>query len=64
MKIASPVPGWPEAAFEALLTAEHDVPEEVRYRPWAQQLTRDLLAAPASHGLSGIRAFASRVGAA
>ena len=56
--------GRPEAAFEALLTAEHDVPEEVRYRPWAQQLTRDLLAAPASHGLSGIRAFALRVGTA
>ncbi|BFU46955.1 helix-turn-helix domain-containing protein [Krasilnikovia sp. MM14-A1004] len=55
--------GRGEAAFEALLSAEHDVPEEVRYRPWAQQLTRDLLAAPASHGISGIRDFAVRVGA-
>ena len=56
--------GRPESAFEALLTAERDVPEEVRYRPWAQQLTRDLLTAPASHGLSGIRDFATRFGVA
>ena len=56
--------GRPDSAFEALLAAEHDVPEEVRYRPWAQQLTRDLLAAPASHGILGIRDFAARVGVA
>lgn len=53
-----------DAAFETLLAAERDVPEEVRYRPWAQQLTGALLAAPASRGLSGIRAFAARVGVA
>jgi hypothetical protein len=35
-----PVFRW--RGFDALLAAEHDVPEEVRYRPWAQQLTRDL----------------------
>ena len=49
------------AAFEAPLAAEHDVPEEVRYRPWAQQLTRDLLASPAGYG---IRDFATLVGVA
>lgn len=56
--------GRPSAAFDALLVAERDVPEEVRYRPWAQQLTRDLLSVPASHGLSGIRDFAARIGVA
>lgn len=56
--------GRPGAAFETLLSAEHDVPEEVRYRPWAQQLTRELLSAPAAHGLTGVREFATRVGVA
>jgi hypothetical protein len=56
--------GRPDSAFEALLAAERDVPEEVRYRPWAQQLTRDLLSSPATHGLSGVREFAARVGVA
>ena len=54
--------GRSASAFDALLAAEHDVPEEVRYRPWAQQLTRDLVSAPTSHRLSGIREFAARVG--
>jgi hypothetical protein len=49
-----------DAAYETLLAAERDVPEEVRYRPWAQQLTRDLLSAPASRSLSGLREFAGR----
>ncbi|NMO53954.1 helix-turn-helix transcriptional regulator [Actinoplanes sp. TBRC 11911] len=56
--------GRPRAAYDTLLAAERDVPEEVRYRPWAQQLTRDLLSTPASYGLSGIREFATRVGVA
>ncbi|MFC7279797.1 helix-turn-helix domain-containing protein [Paractinoplanes rhizophilus] len=56
--------GRPTAAFETLLAAERDVPEEVRYRPWSQQLTRDLLSAPAGHGLSGVRDFAARIGVA
>ncbi|GAA3957182.1 helix-turn-helix domain-containing protein [Actinoplanes auranticolor] len=56
--------GRPESAFEALLAAERDVPEEVRYRPWAQQLTHDLLEAPTGHSLTGIRDFATRVGVA
>jgi len=54
--------GRPDAAFDALLAAEGDVPEEVCYRPWAQQLTRDLLSASTSHGLSGVREFAARLG--
>ncbi|GGK79091.1 helix-turn-helix domain-containing protein [Mangrovihabitans endophyticus] len=56
--------GRAAAAFDTLLAAERDVPEEVRYRPWSQQLTRDLLSAPASHSLSGVRAFATRIGVA
>jgi transcriptional regulator with XRE-family HTH domain len=54
--------GRPAAAFDTLLAAERDVPEEVRYRPWSQQLTRDLLSAPASYSLSGVREFAARIG--
>jgi transcriptional regulator with XRE-family HTH domain len=56
--------GRPTAAFDTLLAAERDVPEEVRYRPWSQQLTRDLLSAPASYSLSGVRDFATRIGVA
>jgi transcriptional regulator with XRE-family HTH domain len=56
--------GRPDSAFEALLAAERDVPEEVRCRPWAQQLTHDLLQAPTGHSLTGIRDFAARVGVA
>lgn len=56
--------GRPDSAFDTLLAAEHDVPEEVRYRPWAQRLTRDLLSAPASYSLAGVREFATRVGVA
>ncbi len=52
------------AAYAALLAAEDEVPEEVRYRPWAQHLTRDLLTSLASHGLAGLREFATRVGVA
>ena len=51
-------------AFDTLRAAERDVPEEVRYRPWSQQLTRDLLSAPAGYSLSGVRDFATRIGAA
>jgi transcriptional regulator with XRE-family HTH domain len=56
--------GRPVAAFGALRAAEQDVPEEVRCRPWAQQLTRDLLSAPAINGLADVRMFATRVGVA
>ena len=34
--------------------------EEVRYRPWAQELTRELLS---QTRLPGVREFAARVGA-
>ncbi|MDG4791112.1 helix-turn-helix transcriptional regulator [Micromonospora sp. WMMD1102] len=54
--------GRPRATFQALLAAERDTPQEVRFRPWAQQLTTDLLAR--SHSLPGVREFASRVGVA
>ncbi|MFI9530953.1 hypothetical protein [Micromonospora rosaria] len=35
--------GRPQATFQALLAAGRDTPQEVRFRPWAQQLTADLL---------------------
>ena len=54
--------GRPRATFQALLAAERDTPQEVRFRPWAQQLTTDLLTR--SHSLPGVREFASRVGVA
>jgi len=38
------------SAFDTLPAAERDVPEELRYRPSAQHLTRDLLAAPPAAG--------------
>lgn len=53
----------PEATYRALLTAEKDTPEEVRYRPWAQQLARDLVATDNRNALPGIRDFAQRIGA-
>jgi hypothetical protein len=54
----------PAPAFDALVAADRDAPEEVRYRPWSRQLTRDIQPGPASHGLSGHREFAARVGVA
>jgi hypothetical protein len=54
--------GLPQATYQALLAAEKDTPEEVRYRPWAQQLTRHLVAADNRHTLPGIRGFAGRIG--
>ncbi|WP_433528367.1 hypothetical protein ACQPYA_18640 [Micromonospora sp. CA-263727] len=54
--------GRPEAAFQALLAAERDTPQEVRYRPWAQNLTHDLLSAGNRNALPGIREFATRIG--
>ncbi len=52
------------AAYQALLIAERDTPQEIRHRPWAQQLIRDLMAGDARNALPGIRQFAQRVGAA
>jgi hypothetical protein len=56
--------GRPAAAYRALIEAERDAPQEVRYRPWAQQLTRDLVSTDSRSSLPGLRDFASRVGAA
>jgi hypothetical protein len=53
--------GRPKAAFAALQTVEREAPQEVRFRPWAQQLTRDLIASDSR--LSGLRSFAGRIGA-
>lgn len=55
--------GRPSAAFQALLAAERDTPQEIRYRPWTQQLTRNLIVGDARSTLPGIREFAQRVGA-
>lgn len=50
------------AAFQILLAAERDTPQEVRYRPWAQNLTRDLMSADVRSTVSGVREFAARIG--
>ena len=50
---------------EPLLAAERDTPQEIRYRPWAQDLTRALLSTSVrGHLPSTIRDFAKRVGVA
>jgi hypothetical protein len=54
--------GRPQAAYQALVAADRDTPQEVRFRPWAQQLTRDLLSGDRSNRLPGLREFATRVG--
>ncbi|GAA2375267.1 hypothetical protein GCM10010170_078690 [Dactylosporangium salmoneum] len=56
--------GRPEAAFQALLAAERDTPQEVRYRPWAQGLTQDLMTADTRGTLVGVRDLARRIGVA
>jgi hypothetical protein len=48
-------------AFRVLLAAEAGAPQEVRYRPWAQDLTTSLLRRPGP-ALPGIRELASRIG--
>ncbi|MGW1340342.1 helix-turn-helix domain-containing protein [Kribbella sp. NPDC002412] len=54
--------GRPEAAFQALVAADRDTPQEVRFRPWAQQLTRDLLSGSRHNSVPGLREFAARTG--
>ncbi|MDG9673764.1 helix-turn-helix transcriptional regulator [Micromonospora sp. DH14] len=49
-------------AYRALLAAEQTAPQEVRYRPWAQQLTGALLSADRRQALPGLRSFAARTG--
>jgi hypothetical protein len=56
--------GRADQAFHALLAAERDTPQEVRYRPWALHLTQELLTADTRSALPGVRDFARRIGAA
>jgi transcriptional regulator with XRE-family HTH domain len=56
--------GRPADAYQVLLAAERDTPQEVRFRPWAQRLTRRLLTGDTQQRLPEIRDFARRVGAA
>lgn len=51
-------------AYRALLSAERAAPDEVRAQPKVRALTADLLHAPTSPMLSGLRDLAARVGAA
>ncbi|NUS72633.1 MAG: helix-turn-helix transcriptional regulator [Corynebacteriales bacterium] len=54
--------GKPVQGFRMLLAAERDMPQEVRYRPWAQSLTLELLGTSNQNTLPGIREFADRIG--
>lgn len=56
--------GRASSTFQTLLAAENDVPQEVRYRSWSQDLTRALLSGDTRDALPGIRDFAQRIGAA
>ncbi|MFD4210242.1 helix-turn-helix domain-containing protein [Micromonospora tulbaghiae] len=49
-------------SFRALQAAERTAPQEVRYRPWAQQLSVALLDADRRQTLHGLRSFAARIG--
>ncbi|MFG2169486.1 helix-turn-helix domain-containing protein [Micromonospora chersina] len=49
-------------SFRALQAAERTAPQEVRYRPWAQQLSIALLDADRRQTLPGLRSFAARIG--
>ncbi|MFG2052820.1 helix-turn-helix domain-containing protein [Micromonospora sp. NPDC048930] len=49
-------------SFRALQAAERTAPQEVRYRPWAQQLSVALLDADRRQTLPGLRSFATRIG--
>ncbi len=54
--------GRPRPTFEAMLNAERAAPQEVRYRPWAQQLVTGLMCTPVADNLPGLREFAARAG--
>ena len=54
--------GRPGATYRALLAAEQIAPQEVRFRPWAQQLTRELMTRDRHHELVGVRDLAQRIG--
>lgn len=50
----------PEHCYRALLSAERAAPAEVRYRPPVHRMTQHLLRT--TRGLSGLHAFARRIG--
>jgi Helix-turn-helix domain len=54
--------GKREQAFHALLAAERAAPQEVRLRPWAHRLTRQLRSSGPT--LDGLSEFAARAGVA
>lgn len=54
--------GKPEQCYQALRSAERAAPAEVRYRPPAARMTRDLLRTDRRGALPGLRDFAHRVG--
>ncbi len=56
--------GKPTECYRALRIAETAAPEEIRAQPKVRALACNLLTAPASPGLSGLREFATRLGAA
>ncbi|GAB3501744.1 hypothetical protein [Amycolatopsis cihanbeyliensis] len=62
--VARALHAWdkPTECYRALLAAEHAAPDEVRYRPPIQAITRDLLRSPAAPTLRGLAHFAHRTG--
>jgi hypothetical protein len=54
--------GRSTGAFQALLAAERETPQVVRYRPWAQNLIRELISTDTRGTLPGVREFAARIG--
>lgn len=55
--------GKPAQCFQALIAAERVAPEEVRAQPKVRALAAGLLAGPSHAGMTGLRQFATRVGA-
>uniref|UniRef100_UPI003F499A74 helix-turn-helix domain-containing protein n=1 Tax=Amycolatopsis sp. CA-096443 TaxID=3239919 RepID=UPI003F499A74 len=62
--VARALHAWnkPTDCYRALLAAEHEAPDEVRYRPPIQTITRDLLRSSAASSLPGLTRFAHRSG--
>jgi transcriptional regulator with XRE-family HTH domain len=56
--------GKPAECYRALRIAEIAAPEEIHAQPKVRALTRNLLTAPTSPALGGLRHFATRLGAA
>uniref|UniRef100_UPI0024568F0A hypothetical protein n=1 Tax=Nocardia brasiliensis TaxID=37326 RepID=UPI0024568F0A len=54
--------GKPEHCFRALLAAEQNAPDEVRFRKPIQQITLSLLHHPSASTLPGLQSFARRTG--